>query len=274
MQRQTVIAIMISLCLHVLLVLGFILLGAMDSQLPKKPPIKYVQAVNVAALQQAPPKVEPAPVKQPEPTPKPNVEPKPVPKPKPAPKPVPKPEPKPTPKPAPKPAPEPAPKPKPAPKPEPKPEPKPAPKPAPVFEQLDMLDMLAAEDTRRVEQEIAERRAKAAAQALAEAEAAATALENDAATSGYFDAIKSTIEQRWVRPPSARNGMLTVLQITLIPGGEVIDAKVIQSSGDVMLDRSAVNAVKNAGRLPVPEGELFERFRHLTFNFRPEDLRL
>lgn len=273
MQRQTVTAIMISLCLHVLLVLGFILLGALDSQLPKKPPIKYVQAVNVAAFQQASPKVEPEPVKQSEPAPPPSVEPKPVPKSEPVAKPEPvKPVPKP--KPEPKPEPKPKPAPKPEPKPEPKPTPKPAVKPAPVFEQLDMLDMLAAEDTRRVEQEITERKAKAAAQALAEAEAAATALENDAATSGYFDAIKSTIEQRWVIPPSARNGMLTVLQITLIPGGEVIDAKVIQSSGDAMLDRSAVNAVKNAGRLPVPEGELFERFRNLTFNFRPEDLRL
>ena len=284
MQRQMVTAVILSLCLHILLVLAFVLFGALGSQLPKKPPIKYVQAVNVSAPKKAAPTEEPTPKAEPvpkiepkqEPKPAPKPEPKPAPKPepKPAPKPEPKPAPKPEPKPAPKPEPKPAPKPepKPAPKPEPKPEPKP--KPAPTFEQPDMLDMLAEEEARMAKQQAQERKAQAEAKAAAEAEAAAEALADDAETASYVDAIQSVIAQRWVRPPSARNGMLTVLNITLTPGGDVVDVKVLQSSGDKALDRSAVNAVKNAGRLPVPEGSLFERFRNMTFNFRPEDLRL
>lgn len=268
MQRQMVTAVILSLCLHILLVLAFVLFGALGSQLPKKPPIKYVQAVNVSAPKKAAPTEEPTPKAEPVPKIEPKQEPKPAPKPEPKkePKPAPKPEPKPEPKPAPKP------EPKPAPKPEPKPEPKP--KPAPTFEQPDMLDMLAEEEARMAKQQAQERKAQAEAKAAAEAEAAAEALADDAETASYVDAIQSVIAQRWVRPPSARNGMLTVLNITLTPGGDVVDVKVLQSSGDKALDRSAVNAVKNAGRLPVPEGSLFERFRNMTFNFRPEDLRL
>lgn len=276
MQRQMVTAVILSLCLHILLVLAFVLFGALGSQLPKKPPIKYVQAVNVSAPKKAAPTEEPTPKAEPVPKIEPKQEPKPAPKPEPKkePKPTPKPAPKPEPKPAPRPEPKPAPKPepKPAPKPEPKPEPKP--KPAPTFEQPDMLDMLAEEEARMAKQQAQERKAQAEAKAAAEAEAAAEALADDAETASYVDAIQSVIAQRWVRPPSARNGMLTVLNITLTPGGDVVDVKVLQSSGDKALDRSAVNAVKNAGRLPVPEGSLFERFRNMTFNFRPEDLRL
>lgn len=286
MQRQMVTAVILSLCLHILLVLAFVLFGALGSQLPKKPPIKYVQAVNVAAPKKAAPKEEPKPAPEPAPKaepapapkPEPKQEPKPEPKPEPKeePKPAPKPEPTPEPKKEPKPAPKPEPKqePKPAPTPEPKEEPKPEPKPTPKFEQPDMLDMLAEEEARMAKQQAQERKAQAEEKAAAEAESAAEALADDAETAGYVDAIQGAIAQRWVRPPSARNGMLTVLAITLTPGGDVVDVKVIQSSGDKALDRSAVNAVKNVGRLPVPEGSLFERFRNMTFNFRPEDLRL
>lgn len=274
MQRQMVTAVILSLCLHILLVLAFVLFGALGSQLPKKPPIKYVQAVNVAAPKKAAPKEEPKPA--PEPAPKAEPAPAPKPEPKQEPKPEPKPEPKEEPKPAPKPEPTPEPKkePKPAPTPEPKEEPKPEPKPTPKFEQPDMLDMLAEEEARMAKQQAEERKAQAEEKAAAEAESAAEALADDAETAGYVDAIQGAIAQRWVRPPSARNGMLTVLAITLTPGGDVVDVKVIQSSGDKALDRSAVNAVKSVGRLPVPEGSLFERFRNMTFNFRPEDLRL
>lgn len=274
MQRQMVTAVILSLCLHILLVLAFVLFGALGSQLPKKPPIKYVQAVNVAAPKKAAPKEEPKPA--PEPAPKAEPAPAPKPEPKQEPKPEPKPEPKEEPKPAPKPEPTPEPKkePKPAPTPEPKEEPKPEPKPTPKFEQPDMLDMLAEEEARMAKQQAEERKAQAEEKAAAEAESAAEALADDAETAGYVDAIQGAIAQRWVRPPSARNGMLTVLAITLTPGGDVVDVNVIQSSGDKALDRSAVNAVKNVGRLPVPEGSLFERFRNMTFNFRPEDLRL
>jgi|SRR5690554_1406463 len=268
MQRQMVTAVILSLCLHILLVLAFVLFGALGSQLPKKPPIKYVQAVNVSAPKKAAPTEEPTPKAEPVPKIEPKQEPKP------APKPEPKKEPKPAPKPAPKPEPKPAPKPEPKPEPKPAPKPEPKPKPAPTFEQPDMLDMLAEEEARMAKQQAQERKAQAEAKAAAEAEAAAEALADDAETASYVDAIQSVIAQRWVRPPSARNGMLTVLNITLTPGGDVVDVKVLQSSGDKALDRSAVNAVKNAGRLPVPEGSLFERFRNMTFNFRPEDLRL
>src|SRR5690625_5935722 len=102
MQRQMVTAVILSLCLHILLVLAFVLFGTLGSQLPKKPPIKYVQAVNVSAPKKAAPTEEPTPKAEPVPKIEPKQEPKPAPKPEPKkePKPAPKPEPKPEPKPA------------------------------------------------------------------------------------------------------------------------------------------------------------------------------
>lgn len=291
MQTPMARAVLLSLFLHIALVLVFVLFGALGTTLPEKPPIQYVQIMSMPAPQAATkaptPKPEPTPAPQPAPEPKPEPEPAPKPEPEPAPKPEPKPAPKPEPKkpaPAPKPKPEPKPEPKPAPKkpepkpePKPKPKPKPEPKPAPVFEELDTIDALAAEEAALAKARNEQLKREAAAQRAREASQAAQAADNlaaDAETAEYVDAIRMVIAQRWVRPPSARNGMLTVLKITLAPGGDVLNAVVVESSGDAALDRSALNAVNNARRLPVPEGALFQRFRELTFNFRPEDLRL
>jgi len=61
------------------------------------------------------------------------------------------------------------------------------------------------------------------------------------------------------------------VRIRLLPGGEVLDVKLVKSSGDRAFDDSAVNAVKSAGRLPVPSGDLFNRhFRDITINFHPQ----
>jgi TonB family protein len=181
-------------------------------------------------------------------------EPAPLPAPKPAPKP--KPEPKPTPKPEPKPAPKP--EPKPAPKPAPKPEPKPEP-PGPSQQEL-------AEAARQ------EAARKAAAEQAARAAAASAEL-----AAGYASLIQQTVEQRWSRPPSARNGMEVLLSIQLIPTGEVVSVSVLRSSGDAAFDRSAVAAVERAGNFPelknLPPREFEQNFRRFRLLFRPEDLR-
>lgn len=194
-------------------------------------------------------------------------------RPKPKPKPVaPKPKPKAKPKPAaPKPAPA-APKPaaKPAPaavKPTPKIEPaKPVPAPPRISQQE--LEAIARADM-----------ARAMAEELrAEAEASATATITAAEMSASFAAlIQQTVISRWSRPPSARNGMEALLQIQLIPTGEIVSVSVLKSSGSTAFDRSAVNAVEKAGSFPelknLPPGEFEKTFRRFRLLFRPEDLR-
>ena len=183
---------------------------------------------------------------------------RPKPKPKPAAKPRPaavKPVVKPTPKPAPKPVAKPAPKPKPVEqaKPEPKAEPRLTPEELAAITRADMARALAEEE-----------------ELLAEA----TAEEMSA---GYAALIQQTVINYWSRPPSARNGMETLLAIQLIPTGEVVSVSVIRSSGNGAFDRSAINAVEKAGSFPelknLPPREFERTFRRFRLLFRPEDLR-
>ncbi len=128
-----------------------------------------------------------------------------------------------------------------------------------------------------------------AAQAKAAAEQAArdkAAAEQAAAAQGqmiatYGDYVRDRIISNWNRPPSARRDMEAVLQVRLVPTGQVMGVAVIRSSGDPAFDQSAVNAVQQVGRferlqeLSRKDPLLFERtFRTLTLTFRPEDLRL
>lgn len=229
----------------------------------KLPPVPaHVRAVVIEA-----PAVEPvaaAPVVAPAP---PAELPKPEPK-KPAPK---KAEPRPAPKPVAKPAP--VKKAGPAPKPVAKPEPKkaearPAPRPALPTSDLDAL--MASEDRDLAARDAAQR----AASDKAAREQAARNAQEQKVLAEYQRLIFNEVSRRWSRPPSARKGMETTLRITLIPGGEVLDVQVAKSSGDAAFDRSTENAVRLAGRLPVPnDPDLFNRdFRRLTMVFRPEDL--
>ena len=89
--------------------------------------------------------------------------------------------------------------------------------------------------------------------------------------------IRAAVINRWTRPPSARNGMVSVLSIQLVPTGEVVGVSVLQSSGNSAFDRSAMNAVERAGRFPEVaklEDRIFEAsFRRFQLIFKPEDLR-
>ncbi len=67
-------------------------------------------------------------------------------------------------------------------------------------------------------------------------------------------------------------GLSCKLRVRLLPGGDVVDVAVSQSSGNDIFDRRARTAVQKASPLPVPEDpETFERLnlRDITFNFTP-----
>lgn len=189
------------------------------------------------------------------------------PKPKPAP---PKAAPKPKSQPVAKPKPKAAPKPKPPPVAKPKPAAKPVPKPAPT--------PAKPEQPRLSPQELATLTRADMARAMAEEESAAAAAATSAEMAASYAAlIQQTVINYWSRPPSARNGMETLLSIQLIPTGEVVSVSVIRGSGNSAFDQSAVNAVKKAGSFPelqnLPAREFEKTFRRLSLLFRPEDLR-
>ncbi|MEK7321668.1 MAG: cell envelope integrity protein TolA [Pseudomonadota bacterium] len=83
--------------------------------------------------------------------------------------------------------------------------------------------------------------------------------------------IRQKVARNWIRPPSARAGMSCEVFVRLIPGGEVVEVRVVRSSGDAMFDRSVEAAVLKASPLPMPsDPSLFDQFRQLRFVFKPE----
>lgn len=233
-------ALAIAIALHLLIV------GAVTFTWSSEPVLKTVRPL--------PPHVQavimekPAPKPAPKAVVKPAEKPKPKAKPKPAPKPVSKPAAKPEPKPVAK----------PAPKPEPKPAPKPEPDPEPSFTAPELDELMASED-RELESTAQQQREQAAREA--------------SETESYISAITAALSQRWIIPATARqkDALSAHVRIRLLPGGEVLDVKLVKSSGDRAFDDSAVNAVKSAGRLPVPSGDLFNKhFRDITINFHPQ----
>jgi len=133
----------------------------------------------------------------------------------------------------------------------------------------------------------AEAKAKAAeAKAKADAEAAARArAEADlraqlsaeqeqqrarSALEEYIPYIQQKVVRNWIRPPGSPEGLVCVVKVRLIPGGEVVGATVIQGSGDPVFDRSVESAVLKASPLPLPEDPaLFSYFREINFKFNP-----
>ena len=179
-----------------------------------------------------------------------------------------KPKPKPKPQPNRKPEPKPKSEPKPAPDPKPTPEPEPAPAKAPEPQQ-DSAPSLNAEQLAALTRDELGALMDTDSEAMGTAEP--TLRDVVAAT------IRATVINRWTRPPSARNGMVAVLSIQLVPTGEVVGVSVLQSSGNNAFDRSAMNAVERSARFPDVaklENAVFEdNFRRFQLIFKPEDLR-
>ena len=177
-------------------------------------------------------------------------------------------------------------------KPEPKSKPKPKPKPKPKSEPTPALDPKPIPDPEPAPPKAPEPQQESAPSLNAEQLAALTRDELSAlidADSGAMGTaepsmrdvvaatIRATVINRWTRPPSARNGMVAVLSIQLVPTGEVVGVSVLQSSGNDAFDRSAMTAVERSARFPEVaklDNALFEaNFRRFQLIFKPEDLR-
>lgn len=94
---------------------------------------------------------------------------------------------------------------------------------------------------------------------------------------GEVDKYKALITQAigsfWLIPATANKDSKVEILIRLAPGGMVLDAQIVKSSGDVALDRSARAAVFKASPLPVPTNpEAFASFRQFTLRARPQDI--
>jgi len=118
---------------------------------------------------------------------------------------------------------------------------------------------------------------KALDAALQKEEQMISSTVDDVSSKSYEELIAERVRQNWNRPPSARNGMTAVLEIRMLPTGQVMGVRVVKSSGDAPFDRAAEQAVKRVDRFEEVKNippDIFEKhFRQFTFTFTPEDLR-
>ena len=99
------------------------------------------------------------------------------------------------------------------------------------------------------------------------AEEHANAVRSSGALASWEAQLKARIERAWLRPPSARAGIVCELDVTQVPGGEVTNVKLGSCNGDQAVRDSIVAAVYRASPLPPPpDPSLFERELQITFS--------
>jgi colicin import membrane protein len=196
------------------------------------------------------------------------------------------------------PAPEPPPTPKaepepPKPKPEPKAEAAPKPKPAPKAD-IELREKKEKERKAR-ERELAEKKKREEQarleelkrQQAKEAEAKRLALEQEealrkiaqqqaAAQASEVDKYKKLIADRIrrliIEPPGLQGNPQVELDVTVLPGGQLLDVKTRKGSGQPAWDAAVERAVRKAEPLPLPQDPtLHSRFRELNLRFRPKE---
>ena len=139
----------------------------------------------------------------------------------------------------------------------------------------EIEDKKAAEEKQRRETEAAEKKKleeELAAQLAAE-ESAEQAQKDQTLSNDIKRNIERSIESNFNKVGLPQD-LVCVLRVRLIPGGEVVDVSIAESSGNEIFDRRAVNATQKASPLPVPDDvTTFERLglRENTITFKPKN---
>ena len=91
----------------------------------------------------------------------------------------------------------------------------------------------------------------------------------------YFsNLIRDQVISNWKQPSSAKKGITAEILITLVPTGEIVQVKLIKTSGNQAFDSSTLNAIQKVSKF---EGldmgrRLFDNnFRKFTLVFNPEN---
>jgi len=116
-------------------------------------------------------------------------------------------------------------------------------------------------------------RVKQEAEAKAAAAAAAATAAQDRQDQGIIGQFVGRIQvaiTREFNTAGLPTGLSCILQIRMIPGGEVVEARIIKSSGNAVFDERAKLAVERASPLPVPDDQrVFTKMREIRLTFAP-----
>jgi colicin import membrane protein len=87
----------------------------------------------------------------------------------------------------------------------------------------------------------------------------------------YISKISARIRDRIVEPPNVPKKARAEFQVTLLPSGEVLNARLIKFSGDPTYDAAVERAIIKSQPFPLPpDVALFKNFRELKLGFEPE----
>lgn len=131
-------------------------------------------------------------------------------------------------------------------------------------EQEEAAKKKREDEKRRREEEAAKREAE---KARAAAEDARQKVFNE-----FVNRIRAKIRSRANVPDTVTGKPSVQIQIRILPGGDVLDIRVLRSSGNRTYDTAIERAIRSAQPLPVPEAnsELFPQFRDLILNIEHE----
>lgn len=150
------------------------------------------------------------------------------------------------------------------PKPKPKPEPVAQAKPVPPKPDETHAQQLLAQALAREDQQRAAERERQAMKAQLEREAQAARIRGQQT---WIDKIRDKIRGHIVLPPGIQGNPQALVLVTLLPTGEVLQAKLVFSSGHTAYDDAVIRAILKSSPLPKPDNAaLFARELKLTFN--------
>lgn len=86
----------------------------------------------------------------------------------------------------------------------------------------------------------------------------------------YKGKISAKIRSNVVKPPDVADDARAEFSVTLLPGGRVMSARLIKSSGNAAYDNAVERAILKSDPLPLPsDTSLFNQFRELKLSFKP-----
>ena len=88
----------------------------------------------------------------------------------------------------------------------------------------------------------------------------------------YTGKIAAKIRSRIVMPPDVPDDARAEFAVTVLPGGSVLNPRLVKSSGHAAYDSAVERAILKAQPLPLPpDAALFNRFREMKLGFRPKE---
>ena len=127
---------------------------------------------------------------------------------------------------------------------------------------------LAAQKQQASQKQAADARAQkeAAMRAQAGAEAKAAGAERARGDDrSYLAKLKTKIRGNVILPPGLQGNPASVFRVTQLPSGEVIDVRLMKSSGNPQLDAAVERAIRKSSPLPTPEGRSPDRIIDITY---------